>query len=95
MRLIVKEERPNQMKFEIEGESYTFCILLQDVLINKVKGVEFAGYYIGNPLIDNPVFSVITSGEISARDALRAASEKAVNWLNQVKDALEKALSKE
>lgn len=74
MEINILEETKNRIKFEIKGESHTFCNALRSELWND-KNVEFAGYHIAHPLVSEPVMILETSGE-TPRKALDNAVER-------------------
>ncbi len=75
MKVTILEKKSNELKVEIEGESHTFCNVLQEALLED-ETIEMAAYDIPHPLISKPIVYVRTKGRRSPETALREAVEK-------------------
>jgi len=91
MNVKVLEKGPNGLRIEIEGESHTFCNVLQKVLLED-ETVEMAGYDIHHPLVSNPVIYIHTKGKRRPETALREAAEKIRTRSREFRTSFEKAL---
>ena len=56
---ILKEEK-NKVQFKIKGETHTVLNLIRKELFEN-ESVEFAGYKVDHPQINNMIFTVSTS----------------------------------
>lgn len=72
METTIIEEKGNELKLEIRGESRTFGNLIQHELLND-ENVEYAGYDVPHPLVRSMIIYVRTIGRRSPRKALRDA----------------------
>jgi DNA-directed RNA polymerase subunit L len=70
MEIQILEEGKTKVKFKVIGRSHTVCNLLRKELAND-KAVEFAGYNVEHPLIDEAVFTVSTT----RKDPMKAVSD--------------------
>jgi len=91
MNVKVLEKGSNQLRIEIEGESHTFCNVLQKVLLED-ETIEMAGYDIPHPLVSNPIIYVQTKGKRRPETALREAAEKIRARSKEFRTGFEKAL---
>lgn len=91
MQVKVLEKKPNELKIEIEGESHSFCNVLQKALVED-DTIEMAGYNISHPLVSNPIVYVRTKGQRRPETALRNAVEKIRKQNKDFRETLEKAL---
>jgi len=91
MNLKVLEKEPNKLRMEIEGESHTFCNVLQKILLED-ETIEVAGYDIPHPLVSNPIIYVQTKGKRHPETALREAAEKIRTRSKEFRASFEKAL---
>ncbi len=71
MEFKVLEESKTRLRFELTGETHTFCNALKHEL-QAVKGITLASYKIDHPLIGVPQFLIETKG-IEPRKALPEA----------------------
>ena len=89
MEMIVVEETPKKLIFELKGEGNTVLNALKNALWQN-KHVKVATYSIEHPLVGVPKMIVETNGEIKPRKALMEAVEK----LKKDAEKLKKDLSK-
>jgi DNA-directed RNA polymerase subunit L len=75
MKINVLKKTTNELKFILEGESHTFCNLLQNVL-NEDPNVEIAGYDLPHPLTKSPIIYIRTIEKVSPLKALEEALKK-------------------
>ncbi len=73
MEIRVLEESKNKAVFEIRGESHTVCNALKEELRNDKK-VTVASYFVSHPDIDEPTFTVETSGTTPKKAILDAVT---------------------
>jgi len=91
MNVKVLEKGPNELRMEIEGESHTFCNVLQKVLLED-ETIEIAGYDVPHPLVSNPIIYVRTKGKRHPETALREAAGKIRTQSREFRASFEKAL---
>jgi len=91
MNVKILKKEPNEMRIEIEGESHTFCNLLQKALLED-ETIEMASYDIHHPLVSNPIVYVRTKGKRHPETALREATEKIRTRSREFRTSFEKAL---
>jgi len=91
MNVKVLEKKPNELRIEIEGESHTFCNVLQKAMLED-ETVETAGYDIPHPLVSNPIIYIRTKGKRHPETALREAAEKIRTQCREFRASFEKAL---
>jgi DNA-directed RNA polymerase subunit L len=72
MDIKIISETKTELVFELPGEDHTILNLLKDEL-NKIDGVNSAGYNIRHPLVKVPKFLVHTTTKVAPRDALKEA----------------------
>jgi DNA-directed RNA polymerase subunit L len=89
MEIIVVEETPKKLIFELKGEGNTVLNALKNTLWQN-KHVKVATYSIEHPLVGVPKMIVETDGEVKPRKALLEAAEK----LQKDADKLKKDLAK-
>jgi len=91
MNVKILRKEPNEMRIEVEGESHTFCNLLQKELTED-ETIEMASYDIHHPLVSNPIVYVRTKGKRHPETALREAAEKIRTRSREFRTSFEKAL---
>lgn len=89
MELIVAEETPKRLVFELKGQGHTICNALKAKLWAG-KHVKVATYTISHPLIGVPKMIVETDGEIKPRKALGDATESLRKEVADFKQELKK-----
>jgi len=72
MEIEVLKDEKNKFEFKLKAEQHTLLNLLSKELFND-KGIEFAGYRIEHPLIDEAIVSV--SGK-NPKKAIKDAIER-------------------
>ncbi len=72
MEINIIEDEKDKLKFEIKGETHTFCNILRKKLWEN-KHVKVAGYNIKHALTSAPIFTVETDNEEKPRQALKKA----------------------
>ena len=75
MQIKVLDRAPNELRFEIEGESHTLCNLLEKVLLED-ETVDIAEYNVPHPLTSNPIVYIRTKGRRRPETALKEATRK-------------------
>ncbi|MEM3506124.1 MAG: DNA-directed RNA polymerase subunit L [Candidatus Bathyarchaeia archaeon] len=75
MKINILKKTENELKFVLEGESHTFCNLLQNIL-NEDPDVEIAGYDLPHPLTKHPIVYIRTINKVSPVKVLEKALEK-------------------
>jgi DNA-directed RNA polymerase subunit L len=91
MKLKLLERKPGEMRIEIEGETHTFCNLLQRMLLED-SNVEFAGYDIAHPLVSKSVLYLRMKGKKRPEDALKEAANKISGEALELKTRFQEAL---
>lgn len=91
MQIKVLKKAPNELRFEIEGESHTLCNLLEKVLLED-ETVDMAGYNVPHPLTSNPVVYVRTKGRRRPETALKNAAKKILQKQKEFETEFKKAL---
>ena len=87
MEIEILEEEKNTVKFKIKGERHTILNLLKKELFED-SSVEFAGYRIDHPLIDEVIFSVTTAKKDpkkAVKDAIARIQKQIDDFHEQVK----------
>ncbi|MEA2089979.1 MAG: DNA-directed RNA polymerase subunit L [Thermoproteota archaeon] len=93
MRVKVLKRSSNELELEIEGETHTFCNLLQKTLLED-DGVEMGGYTLPHPLVASPVVYVRTKGRRNPSVALQRAVKNMRKRIESFQVAFESALDK-
>jgi len=87
----IMEEDERKIKLKMNGYGHTFCNLLQKVAL-KHPHVTYASYNIGHPLVQKPVFTLITDGSVSPREVLKELVERIIedtdSFLEKFKNAV-------
>jgi len=91
MKVKVLKRTPNELKIQVEGESHTFCNVLQKALLED-DTIEIAGYDIPHPLVLNPIIYVHTKGKRKPEAALREAAKKIWDQDQEFRKSFRKAL---
>jgi DNA-directed RNA polymerase subunit L len=89
MELIIVEETPKKLVFELKGQGHTICNMLKAKLWSN-KHVKVATYNISHPLIGTPKMIVETDGEIKPRKAVCDAIESLRKEVNDFKQEIKK-----
>jgi DNA-directed RNA polymerase subunit L len=90
MKVKILEKAGNELKMEIEGESHTFCNVVQKALL-KDERVDFAGYNIPHPLTASPVIYLRTKPRTKPEVVLRDAVQQVQKDNETFRAALDKA----
>lgn len=93
MKVKVLKRSSNELELEIEGETHTFCNLLQNSLLED-DGVEMGGYNLSHPLIANPVVYVRTKGRQNPSVALHRAIKDMQKRIESFRAVFKSALDK-
>lgn len=93
MKIKLLKKNSNELELEIEGETHTFCNLLQKTLLEDA-GVEMGGYNLPHPLVANPVIYVRTKGRRNPSVALRRAVKGMQKRIDRFQVAFKSALNK-
>jgi len=91
MEIKVLKRTSNELKISIQGESHTFCNVLQKALVED-DTIEMAGYDVPHPLVVNSIIYVHTKGQRKPEAAVREAAEKIKKQNREFKKSFEKAL---
>ena len=91
MELNILENTKTNAKFEIIGESHTFCNILKEELWND-EDVKVSAYNIRHPLIGNPLFIVETNGKKTALEAVQDAIKRLLKDAETIKKEAAKEL---
>ncbi len=75
MELVVLEETPKRLVFELKGEGHSLCNTVKKALWDN-KHVKISTYSIAHPLVGVPKMIVETDGEVKPRKAVMDAVEK-------------------
>lgn len=89
MELIISEETPKRLVFEVKGQGHTLCNGLKSKLWNN-KHVKVATYTISHPLVAVPKMIVETDGEAKPRKAVSDAAEALRKDFAELKQELKK-----
>ncbi len=89
-KVIRKEE--SILEFEVIGETHTFLSMLREALKDQ-PGVLFAAYRSSHPLLENPVFSIRTSG-LDPVEALYKAADSIIQKCDNLTDLFKQKVSK-
>jgi DNA-directed RNA polymerase subunit L len=97
MNVNILKKGANEIRIEIEGESHTFCNVLQKALLED-ESVETASYYISHPLVSKPILYVKMKEkhkpEKKPETILEDAAEKILNQIKKFRVSFEKTLKK-
>jgi DNA-directed RNA polymerase subunit L len=78
-------EEKNKLQFKLKGETHTLLNMLSKELFND-KNVEFAGYRLEHPLINEAIFSVTAKNPKKAlKDAVERVQKQVDEFQAQVK----------
>lgn len=91
MEINVLKRTSNELKIEVEGESHTFCNVLQKALLED-DTIELAGYNVPHPLIERAIVHVQTKGQRKPEAAIKEAMEKILSQNKEFRKSFEKAL---
>lgn len=75
MRVKTLKRTGSELRIEIDGESHTFCNLLQNTLAED-RSVEMAGYDTPHPLTQKAVLYIKVKKEANPEKALERALKK-------------------
>lgn len=75
MEVTILEETNDILKFELKGESHTFCNILRRELWND-DNIHAAGYRIEHSLIGSPIILIQTDGKEKPRKVLLQALDR-------------------
>jgi DNA-directed RNA polymerase subunit L len=85
MEIEVLKDEKNKFEFKLKGEQHTLLNLLSKELFND-KGIEFAGYRIEHPLVDEAIVSVSGKNPKKAvKDAVERIQKQVDDFEAQVK----------
>ncbi|MDD5253510.1 MAG: DNA-directed RNA polymerase subunit L [Candidatus Nanoarchaeia archaeon] len=89
MELKLLDKKDDRMRFQIKGETHTFCNLLRKELWMD-KNVELAGYNVPHTLKDEVIFIVDSKGpEKALKDAVSRLKDR-IKEFNSKFDAIMK-----
>ncbi len=91
MKVKILNKAGNELKVEVEGETHTFCNVVQRALL-KDERVEFAGYNIPHPLTANPVIYLRTKSRTKPEVVLKDAVQQVQKDAEALRAAFNKAL---
>ena len=83
MEIVVVEETPKKIIFELKGEGHALCNSIKRIMWDN-KHVKVATYNIAHPLIGVPKMTVETDGEIKPRKALSEACDKLQKYIEKL-----------
>jgi len=89
MELVVIEETPKKLVFELKGEGQTLCNVLKSKLWTN-KHIKIATYNVPHPLSGTPRMTVETDGEIKPRKAVADSIESLRKEVADFKQELKK-----
>ncbi len=89
---ILKKEK-NELKFELSGEDYTLCNLIQNTLLLDTD-VELAGYDLPHPLSQKPIINIKTKKGVKAERSLVKALNKISKRADEFLDKFTKTVEK-
>jgi DNA-directed RNA polymerase subunit L len=75
LRIKTIKKTKDELKLEIEGESHTFCNLLQNTLVED-RSVKIAGYDTPHPLTEKSIMYIKVKKDGTPRKALERALKK-------------------
>jgi DNA-directed RNA polymerase subunit L len=75
LRIKTIKKTKDELKLEIEGESHTFCNLLQNTLVED-RSVKIAGYDTPHPLTEKSIMYIKVKKDSTPRKALEHALKK-------------------
>lgn len=81
MRIKTIKKTKDELKLEIEGESHTFCNLLQNTLVED-RSVKIAGYDTPHPLTEKSIIYIKVKKDGTPKKVL----ERALKKINQRTD---------
>ena len=91
MKINILNKNDHELKIEIMGADHGVCNLLQKkILLDET--VDLAGYDVPHPLASSPIIYVRMKGNSKPKDALLAATKKAIADNDDFAKALEKTL---
>lgn len=90
MEIQFLKKEPHFVEFKLIGERHTFPNLLRQALLDN-PDVEFVAYKLEHPL-DNHSFFVLRTKSKSAKKVLLDAAKEIVDDLEDLKQAMTKAL---
>ena len=97
MNVNILKKGADEIRIEIEGESHTFCNVLQKALLED-ESVETASYYISHPLVSNPILYVKVKDRRKTgkkpETILKDAAEEIQNQIKKFRVSFEKTLKK-
>lgn len=74
MPIIVLQREKNELRLRFIGESHTSLQIFRQRL-NAEKGVDFANFIPGHPLLEDPEFYIRTTGKTNPEKLLKKLSE--------------------
>lgn len=83
---ILKDEK-TELQFKLKGETHTVGTLLRKELVND-SAIEFAGYRVEHPLLNEIIFTIKTSRKDprkALKDALDRVEEQFDEFQKQIK----------
>ncbi|MEM3823324.1 MAG: DNA-directed RNA polymerase subunit L [Candidatus Bathyarchaeia archaeon] len=93
MKIKKLKETSNELKIEIEDFGQTLGNLLQKRLLED-ENVDLAGYNIPHPLSSTAIIYIRTKGDVTPKEALLKAIERAYQANKNFSIKLEQALKK-
>lgn len=85
MEIEILSEEKNKLQFKLKGETHTLLNLLTKELFND-KNVEFAGYRVEHPLINEAIVSINAKNPKKAiKDAVKRIQKQVDTFQAQVK----------
>lgn len=94
LKVKILKKTGNELRIEIDGESHTFCNLLQNTLLED-RGVEVAGYDLPHPLTQRSILYIKAKKEANPSKALERAlkriNERTDEFILKLKEATGKS----
>ena len=87
MEVEILEKKKNMLKFKVKGETHTLCNILRRELMSD-NAIEFAGYRVEHPLINEAIFTVRTGRKDpkkAVKDAITRIKKNADSFKTQAK----------
>ncbi|MFP3984893.1 MAG: DNA-directed RNA polymerase subunit L [Candidatus Bathyarchaeia archaeon] len=94
MKVKILNKAKNELKVEIDGESHTFCNVVQKALL-KDERTDLAGYNLSHPLTSNPVIYLRTKKQSKPKNVLKKAVQSVQKDIEGFRVALNQALKEQ
>ncbi len=92
MEIKIEEMGKNTVRVKIKGETHTLCNLIRVKAYDTDK-VEFIGYSIPHPLLEESEISLKTKENYNPIDTLQETTEYIINELKKLKEKVKNKLT--